>query len=133
MGIEQSRRDDLETVCHVFVYFLCSGLPWQNARLNSKQKKHDAVKEIKASISPEALCKGLPEEFATYLNYCRSLGFEETPDYEYLQTLFRGLFVREKFKYDLVFDWSLTNDMTDCMASVRSCSVDHSPRQGELH
>ena len=46
-------------------------------------------------------------EFATYLNYCRSLRFEEKPDYPYLRHLFRNLFHRQRFTYDYVFDWNM--------------------------
>ena len=45
-------------------------------------------------------------EFATYLNYCRSLRFEEKPDYSYLRQLVRNLFHRQGFSYDYVFDWN---------------------------
>lgn len=55
----------------------------------------------------EALCKGFPSEFATYLNYTRSLRFEDKPDYAYLKKLFRDLFVREGYQMDYVFDWTL--------------------------
>lgn len=50
-----------------------------------------------------------PAEFSTYLNICRSLGFEDKPDYAYLRQLFRGLFHRLGFTYDFVFDWNLLN------------------------
>ena len=55
----------------------------------------------------EILCRGFPNEFAIYLNYCRSLRFDDKPDYSYLRKLFRDLFVREGFQYDYVFDWSV--------------------------
>lgn len=55
----------------------------------------------------EVLCRGFPHEFAIYLNYCRSLRFDDKPDYSYLRKLFRDLFIREGFQYDYVFDWSL--------------------------
>jgi len=55
----------------------------------------------------EMLCRGFPNEFAIYLNYCRSLRFDDKPDYSYLRKLFRDLFVREGFQYDYVFDWSV--------------------------
>lgn len=55
----------------------------------------------------EYLCRGFPNEFAIYLNYCRSLRFDDKPDYSYLRKLFRDLFVREGFQYDYVFDWSV--------------------------
>jgi len=55
----------------------------------------------------EVLCRSFPNEFAIYLNYCRSLRFDDKPDYSYLRKLFRDLFVREGFQYDYVFDWSV--------------------------
>lgn len=57
------------------------------------------------STSIESLTKGLPEEFAIYLNYCRSLKFEEKPDIGYLRKLFKDLFYRMGYEYDFVFDW----------------------------
>lgn len=55
----------------------------------------------------EVLCAGFPAEFNTYLSYCRSLRFEEKPDYTYLRQLLRNLFHRQGFTYDYVFDWNL--------------------------
>jgi len=54
----------------------------------------------------EELCKGFPE-FTTYLSYCRSLRFDDKPDYSYLRQLFRNLFHRQGFTYDYVFDWNM--------------------------
>ena len=55
----------------------------------------------------ETLCKGFPAEFAMYLNYCRNLHFDETPDYLYLRQLFRILFRTLGHKFDFLFDWTL--------------------------
>lgn len=55
----------------------------------------------------EVLCRGFPNEFAIYLNYTRSLRFDDKPDYSYLRKIFRDLFVRESFQYDYVFDWTV--------------------------
>ncbi len=46
-------------------------------------------------------------EFSTYLNYTRSLRFDDMPDYAYLRKLFRDLFIREGYEFDCVFDWDL--------------------------
>ena len=43
----------------------------------------------------QALCRGYPSEFASYFHYCRSLRFDDKPDYAYLKRLFRDLFIRE--------------------------------------
>ena len=56
--------------------------------------------------SLEDLCKGFPEEFAIYLNYCKSLKFEERPDYTYLRKLFSDVFLRENFVFDSIYDWT---------------------------
>lgn len=48
-----------------------------------------------------------PAEFSTYLNFCRSLRFDDKPDYSYLRQLFRNLFHRQGFSYDYVFDWNM--------------------------
>ena len=61
----------------------------------------------------EALTRAFPNEFATYLNYCRSLRFDDKPDYPYLRKLFRQLFIREGFEYDYVFDWSVRPPSSD--------------------
>jgi len=43
----------------------------------------------------QALCRGYPTEFASYFHYCRSLRFDDKPDYAYLKRIFRDLFIRE--------------------------------------
>jgi casein kinase I family protein HRR25 len=68
----------------------------------------------------ELLCRGFPNEFAIYLNYCRSLRFDDKPDYSYLRKLFRDLFVREAFQYDYVFDWSIQTQRGAAAAAEES-------------
>jgi hypothetical protein len=61
------------------------------------------------STSTEQLCKGYPTEFRSYFEYCRSLRFEDRPDYAYLKRLFKELFYRKGFQYDNMFDWTVLN------------------------
>jgi hypothetical protein len=56
------------------------------------------------------LCYGLPPEFASYLNYCRSLRFEDRPDYSHLRKMFKELLVKEGYEYDYAFDWVIMNE-----------------------
>ncbi|CAA93775.3 Casein kinase I isoform delta [Caenorhabditis elegans] len=105
-GIEQSRRDDIESLGYVFMYFNRGTLPWQGLKAVTKRQKYELISEKKISTRVDDLCAGYPEAFAQYLNYCRSLGFEEQPDYGYLRNLFRTLFHRQQFCYDYVFDWN---------------------------
>eukprot|EP01056_Protomagalhaensia_sp_Gyna25_P001529 Protomagalhaensia_sp_Gyna_25__1528@NODE_1786_length_1539_cov_147_742000_g1464_i0_p1_GENE_NODE_1786_length_1539_cov_147_742000_g1464_i0NODE_1786_length_1539_cov_147_742000_g1464_i0_p1_ORF_typecomplete_len321_score39_13Pkinase/PF00069_25/3_7e37Pkinase_Tyr/PF07714_17/4_2e21Pkinase_fungal/PF17667_1/2_9e13Kdo/PF06293_14/7_4e08Kinaselike/PF14531_6/2_4e06WaaY/PF06176_11/3_9e06RIO1/PF01163_22/3_2e06APH/PF01636_23/0_0066APH/PF01636_23/5_4e03PIP49_C/PF12260_8/0_063FTA2/PF13095_6/0_058YrbLPhoP_reg/PF10707_ len=107
LGIEQSRRDDMEALGYVLMYFNRGSLPWQGLKAGNKKDKYDKKKEKKMSTSVESLCRSFPFEFVTYLNYCRSLRFEDRPDYAYLRRLFKDLFFREGYQYDFVFDWSL--------------------------
>ncbi|UZJ56548.1 hypothetical protein CBS101457_005868 [Exobasidium rhododendri] len=87
LGREQSRRDDLEALGHVFMYFLRGGLPWQGLKAATNKQKYEKIGEKKQSTPIKELCEGFPEEFGIYLNYVRKLGFEETPDYDFLREL----------------------------------------------
>ncbi|GLV32957.1 discs overgrown [Carabus blaptoides fortunei] len=107
LGIEQSRRDDLESLGYVLMYFNRGSLPWQGLKAATKRQKYERISEKKMSTPIEELCKGYPSEFPTYLNYCRQLRFEERPDYSHLRQLFRTLFHRQGFTYDYVFDWNM--------------------------
>jgi casein kinase 1 len=106
LGVEQSRRDDLEGLGYVFVYFLKGSLPWQGLPARTKKDKYEQIKQKKSATSIEELCETLPAEFAQYITYCRSLGFEDRPDYFYLKRLFNDLFFREAYQQDFVFDWT---------------------------
>ena len=104
---EQSRRDDLESLGYVLMYFNRGSLPWQGLRAATKRQKYERIKKKKMSTSIDELCRGFPPEFANYLNYCRNLRFDEKPDYTYLRQLLRSLFHRQGFTYDYVFDWNM--------------------------
>mmetsp|Transcript_15085 Transcript_15085/g.25810 ORF Transcript_15085/g.25810 Transcript_15085/m.25810 type:complete len:373 (+) Transcript_15085:75-1193(+) len=107
LGIEQSRRDDLESLGYVMMYFNRGSLPWQGLKAGTKKEKYEKISEKKMSTPVEVLCRGFPAEFSTYLNYTRSLRFDDKPDYAYLKKLFRDLFAREGYSYDCVFDWTI--------------------------
>nr|GMD23693.1 casein kinase I-like [Ipomoea batatas] len=107
LGVEQSRRDDLESLGYVLMYFLRGSLPWQGLRAGTKKQKYDRISEKKMLTPIEVLCKSHPSEFISYFHYCRSLRFEDKPDYSYLKRLFRDLFIREGYQFDYVFDWTI--------------------------
>ncbi|CAM8924411.1 unnamed protein product [Rhodiola kirilowii] len=107
LGIEQSRRDDLESLGYVLMYFLRGSLPWQGLKAGNKKQKYDQISEKKMLTPVEGLCKSFPSEFTSYFHYCRSLRFEDKPDYSYLKRIFRDLFIREGYQFDYVFDWTV--------------------------
>lgn len=125
MGMEQSRRDDMESLGYTIVYFLKGRLPWQGIiphRLSlsradstsSKKTPHhptpaplhlQSILQKKMQLSSRELCDGLPIEFVRYFEHCSSLNFEDRPDYNYLRNLFRTCFERMNFVWDNTFDW----------------------------
>ncbi|KVH79763.1 Protein kinase, ATP binding site-containing protein [Cynara cardunculus var. scolymus] len=107
LGVEQSRRDDLESLGYVLMYFLRGSLPWQGLKAGTKKQKYDKISEKKRLTPIEVLCKSYPTEFISYFHYCRSLRFDDKPDYSYLKRLFRDLFIREGYQFDYVFDWTI--------------------------
>ncbi|KAJ3118422.1 serine/threonine protein kinase [Nowakowskiella sp. JEL0407] len=107
LGVEQSRRDDLESLGYVLMYFCRGSLPWQGLKAATKKQKYDRIMEKKMTTPTDVLCRGFPNEFTIYLNYTRSLRFDDKPDYSYLRKLFRDLFIREGYHYDYVFDWTV--------------------------
>ncbi|RZS11711.1 hypothetical protein BHM03_00043077 [Ensete ventricosum] len=100
------------------MYFLRGSLPWQGLKAGTKKQKYEKISEKKVATSIEALCRGYPSEFASYFHYCRSLRFEDRPDYGYLKRLFRDLFIREGFQFDYVFDWTILKYQQSQMAGA---------------
>ncbi|KIW14098.1 hypothetical protein PV08_06879 [Exophiala spinifera] len=89
LNVAPSRRDDLESLGHMALYFFMGPFPG------------------KRTIKVTELCQGLPAEFATYINYIRGLNDQDRPDYKYLRSLFGRLFRHKGFEHDNVFDWTI--------------------------
>jgi len=106
LGVEQSRRDDLESIGYVLLYFLRGSLPWQGLKAGTKKLKYEKIRDKKMTTPVNVLCKNFPIEFTKYMNYVRSLGFTDTPDYNFLREMFRDLFNRENYTNDYIFDWT---------------------------
>jgi hypothetical protein len=92
LGIEQSRRDDLESIAYVLVYFLKGSLPWQGLKAKNAQKKYRLILEKKQQVSIAQLCAGCPSQFGEFLAYTRALKFDTKPDIPFLRKMFRDLY-----------------------------------------
>ncbi|KAI9829355.1 MAG: casein kinase I [Phylliscum demangeonii] len=110
LGREQSRRDDLEALGHVFMYFLRGGLPWQGLKAATNKQKYEKIGEKKQTTAIKDLCDNFPEEFNKYLSYVRNLGFEDTPDYDYLRDLFTQALKSTGEVEDGEYDWMKLNN-----------------------
>ena len=114
LGIEQSRRDDLESIAYILIYFFKGSLPWQGLLADTPQQKYQRIYEKKTSTSVEELCRYMPEEFAALLRYARGLKFDAKPEYAALRDSFQDLYRRRGFDQDAsgrYWDWS---EATDC-------------------
>jgi serine/threonine protein kinase len=110
-GYDQSRRDDLESVAYVLAYLLRGNLPWQGIVVKTKEEKYAKILYRKQSITSEQLFFGFPNELCTYINYCKNLGYEEEPKYDYLTDLFKNIIQNQLHEeIDYKYDW-LQNDI----------------------
>ena len=109
-GIEQSRRDDLESLGYMLIYFCKGELPWMNLKAKNKAGKYKKIMEKKIEMKPEILCNGLNSEFIDYFKYVRDLQFTEEPNYNYLLGLFNSAIKNNNIKNDFKFDWCMSNN-----------------------
>lgn len=102
-GVEQSRRDDLEAIGHMFLYFLRGALPWSGLDAKTQEEKYRKICEKKEQTPLPELCKGFPKAFEDYLAYTRNLGFSEKPDYTKMWEMMRS--VRTPGTEDHHYQW----------------------------
>jgi serine/threonine protein kinase len=114
-GLEQSRRDDMESIAYVILYFFRKKLPWQGLKCKDKNEKHAKIKEIKMSMTPEKLFEGIPKEFADYLTMVKKLGFEDEPAYKSYIQMFNKLFKAKEFEMDYIYDWVNVKNNTNVL------------------
>ena len=111
LGIEQSRRDDIEALGYVITYFFYGSLPWQSNKDKGKAEQFKIL-EKKLITPPEILCKKMPKQFMIFFNYVRKLKFEDRPDYSMMRNIFAMLlFSRTKVGMKFCFDWFKQEDV----------------------
>ena len=109
---EQSRRDDLESVGYVLMYFLRGGLPWQGLKIRSKEDRYKKILNKKKETSSEELCEGFPDEFRQFVEYTRNLEYTEQPDYDRLKSSFYNLVTKKLGEnFDFRYDWTTESDL----------------------
>ena len=107
-GFEQSRRDDLESIGYILMYFIRGSLPWQGLKINKKEDRYKKICEKKKETSAKDLCAGFPSEFETFVSYTRNLQFTEVPNYNYLRNLLKTIIKKSGSTIDFFYDWCTT-------------------------
>lgn len=89
--ITQSRRDDLEAIGYMLMYFLRGSLPWSGLPARDSEDRFRKVRDKKARTDMRDLCAGFPTAFEQYLTDCRGMDFDQRPDYAMLSGRFGDL------------------------------------------
>lgn len=123
LGFEQSRRDDLESLGFMLIYFMKGKLPWQGLKAENKFEKYALIKEVKQNTTIYSLCDGLPNEIYLYMIHVRNLQYEESPDYGYLESLFENGLRLRGMEDDGIFDWLIASKTSKSTESTSTSFV----------
>lgn len=105
LGLELGRRDDLESLAYILIFFFCGFLLWQDNGNN--------ILALKREITSHAMFEKLPVEIRSFLQYSRSLSFEDKPNYDRFYNLFNDILQQDGLEGGLskpVFDWDVARD-----------------------
>ncbi|XP_054156984.1 casein kinase I-like [Oppia nitens] len=90
-GYEQSRRDDMEAIGYMLVYFLKGELPWMGIKIKEIKERYNQILKVKQRTTTESLCADIPVEFCNYLKDIKSLEFADEPKYREYSAWFKRL------------------------------------------
>ena len=131
-GGEQSRRDDMESIAYMIIFFMRGKLPWQGVQGTKKMERYLKIYKMKKNVTPEDLCKSLPPQMVSFMKYVKQLEFEQEPDYNYLRGLFHSILKQSKTNFDsLVFSWIRMADLKNLKDPINPATRKESP-QGRL-
>ena len=124
-GCEQGRRDDMESLGYVLMYFLRGNLPWQGLKLYKGDDRYKRIYEVKKNTSAEELCAGYPRQFCEYIRYTRNLTFEQEPNYDYLKQLIYDVMNKYEYNFDFLFDWGINKNKTKLTKKIINENIDN--------
>lgn len=106
LGIEQSRRDDLESLFYLLILLYKSKLPWMQLEASTSRDRQIKIGQMKGNVSEDELCSGIPgkEQLVKFIQHVRNLGFTEEPNYRYLNVLLNNVLCEEKLYHSNLND-----------------------------
>lgn len=142
-GLNLSRRDDLTSFAYTLIYLALGTLPWSLQQYKSPKDKWKQAERVKMQMPIETLCKGLPSEFSSLLEYSTNLHFEEKPDYKYLISSFKRLRAYHKtqlkrpipYKINCILDISNSQnheEISDCKFPLKKFSYESLDKTEEI-
>ena len=105
LGNEQYKKDDLESLAYMMIYFIKGELPWQNLKAKSRKEKYTKIYQKKKHTVNSELCNFLPDEIKIFLNYVLNLNQKQNPDYVKLTNLINNLMKKYGYTNDSQFEW----------------------------
>ena len=104
-GLQLSRRDDLESLSYMILYFLTKKLTWQGITAKSLATRYKKIYEKKSELEKWDKFLSLPIQIQNFIKYCRNLGFSEDPNYKLMKNFFYDLMKANDYVDDKNFSW----------------------------
>ncbi|CAD8066061.1 unnamed protein product [Paramecium sonneborni] len=105
LGHELGRKDDLESLMYILLYFLRGQLPWQNMVNVTDDERTQKVGELKLSLENEIFKDQIPE-FQKIYNSIRKLQFKQEPDYKIIILELKKAAESQNIILDGNYEWS---------------------------
>ena len=105
LGNEQYKKDDLESLAYMMIYFIKGELPWQNLKAKTRKEKYTKIYQKKKHTVNSELCNFLPDEIKTFLSYILNLNQRQNPNYTKLMDLISNLMKKYGYINDYQYEW----------------------------
>ena len=110
-GLVQSRKDDLESLCYMLIYFFLGKLPWQGIRTQNQAVKYEILLKMKKNFKIEMYNK-IPKDFCTLFKYVKNLKFNQEPKYNLMIKLLQNILDENQLFNNKQFHW--IKDISAC-------------------
>ncbi|CAD8084168.1 unnamed protein product [Paramecium sonneborni] len=123
LGQELSRKDDLESMMYILLYFIRGQLPWQNIQNITDVERTKRVGEMKILMQSEMFIDQ-PKEFQKIFDYIRQLPFDQDPNYKMIIFEFKKAADALKINLDGNYDWNEIRSSTNFDSLIPHNSIE---------